>query len=262
MNLKLTCERLKRRAIVYIRQSSLDQVSRNQESQLLQYKLAERARELGFTDILVIDEDLGRSGSGLVERPGFQRLVAEVCTGEVGAIFCIEASRLARNGRDWHHLIELCGMVGSVVIDPDGVYDPGIVNDRLLLGLKGTMSEFELNLLRQRSIEAIRQKAGRGELQYCLPIGYVWTANGKIEMDPDLRVQQALRLVFSKMTELGSVRQVLLWFRRERVCLPAKSFGEAGSQTIWKLPVYNTVLRVLSNPIYAGAYAFGKRRLE
>src|SRR5436853_3525562 len=262
MNPKLTCERLQKRAIVYVRQSSLEQVVRNQESQLLQYKLADRARELGFADTLVIDEDLGRSGSGLVERPGFQRLVAEVCTGEVGAIFCIEASRLARNGRDWHHLIELCGMVGSVVVDPDGIYDPGIVNDRLLLGLKGTMSEFELNLLRQRSIEAIRQKAGRGELQYCLPIGYVWSSNGKVEMDPDLRVQQALGLVFSKMAELGSVRQVLLWFRRERVSLPARNFREAGSQTIWKLPVYNTVLKVLSNPIYAGAYAFGKTQVR
>ena len=124
---------------------------------------------LGFQDVVVIDEDLGRSGSGLIERPGFQRLVAEVCTGEVGAVFCIEASRLARNGRDWHHLIELCGMVGAVVIDPDGVYDPALINDRLLLGLKGTMSEFELNLLRQRSLEAIRQKARRGELRILLP---------------------------------------------------------------------------------------------
>lgn len=178
MNPKLTSERLSRRAIVYVRQSSPGQVLHHQESQRRQYDLAERARELGFKDVVVIDDDLGRSGSGLVERPGFQRLVAEVCTGEVGAIFCIEASRLARNGRDWHHLIELCGMTGAVVIDPDGVYDPAIVNDRLLLGLKGTMSEFELNLLRQRSFEAIRQKARRGELRFALPVGYLWTAQG------------------------------------------------------------------------------------
>ena len=144
MNPKLTNERLSRRAIVYVRQSSPGQVIHNQESQRRQYALVERARELGFKDTVVIDDDLGRSGSGLVERPGFQRLVGEVCTGEVGAIFCIEASRLARNGRDWHHLIELSGMVGAVVVDPDGIYDPGIINDRLLLGLKGTMSEFEL----------------------------------------------------------------------------------------------------------------------
>jgi len=262
MNPKLTSERLSRRAIVYVRQSSPGQVLHHQESQRRQYELTERARELGFKDVVVIDDDLGRSGSGLVERPGFQRLVAEVCTGEVGAIFCIEASRLARNGRDWHHLIELCGMTGAVVIDPDGVYDPAIVNDRLLLGLKGTMSEFELNLLRQRSFEAIRQKARRGELRFALPVGYLWTAQGKVEMEPDQRVQQALRLVFSKMTELGSVRQVLLWFRRERVPLPMRAFDPPGAQTVWNLPVYNSVLKLLTNPMYGGAYAFGKTQAK
>jgi DNA invertase Pin-like site-specific DNA recombinase len=258
MNPKLTADRLSRRAIVYIRQSSPGQVIHHQESQRRQYALVDRARELGFRAVEAIDDDLGRSGSGLVERPGFQRLVAEVCTGEVGAIFCIEASRLARNGRDWHHLIELCGMVGAVVMDPDGVYDPALINDRLLLGLKGTMSEFELNLLRQRSVEAIRQKALRGELQYCLPVGYLWTPHGKIEMDPDQRVQQAIRSVFSKMTELGSVRQVLLWFRRERSELPMRIFDEPRGRTVWNLPIYNTALKLLTNPIYAGAYAFGK----
>ncbi len=258
MNPKLTADRLNRRAIVYIRQSSPGQVIHHLESQRRQYALVDRARELGFRAVEAIDDDLGRSGSGLVERPGFQRLVAEVCTGEVGAIFCIEASRLARNGRDWHHLIELCGMVGAVVVDPDGVYDPALINDRLLLGLKGTMSEFELNLLRQRSVEAIRQKARRGELQYCLPVGYLWTANGKIEMDPDQRVQQAIRSVFSKMTELGSVRQVLLWFRGERIELPMRIFDEPRGRTVWNLPIYNTALKLLTNPIYAGAYAFGK----
>jgi DNA invertase Pin-like site-specific DNA recombinase len=157
--------------------------------------------------VAVIDEDLGRSGSGLVERTGFDQVVGAVCAGAVGAVFCLEASRLARNGREWHHLIELCGMAGTVIVDPDGIYDPSIMNDRLLLGLKGTMSEFELSLLRQRSSEAIRQKAQRGELPYCLPVGYFWTADGRIEKDPDQRVQQALSQVFSKMIELGSVRQ-------------------------------------------------------
>ena len=190
MNPKLSNEHLRRRAIVYIRQSSVGQVLHNQESQRRQYSLTDRARELGFRDVTVIDDDLGRSGSGLVERPGFQRLVADICTGEVGAILCIEASRLARNGRDWHHLIELCGMVDAVVIDPDGIYNPGLINDRLLLGLKGTMSEFELNLLRQRSLEAIRQKASRGELQFLLPVGLCWTAAGKIEKDPNQRVDR------------------------------------------------------------------------
>jgi DNA invertase Pin-like site-specific DNA recombinase len=135
MNTKLTAERLRRRAVVYIRQSSPTQVIHNQESQRRQYALVDRAWELGFAGVITIDDDLGRSGSGLIERPGFQRLVAEVCTGEVGGVLSLEASRLARNGRDWHHLIELCGMVGTVVIDYDGIYDPVLLNDRLLLGL-------------------------------------------------------------------------------------------------------------------------------
>jgi DNA invertase Pin-like site-specific DNA recombinase len=258
MNPKITAEHLKRRAIVYIRQSSPGQVMHNQESQRRQYGLADQARQLGFQQVEVIDEDLGRSGSGQVERPGFQRLVAEICTGQVGAVFCIEASRLARNGRDWHHLIELCGLVRAVVIDPDGVYDPGVLNDRLLLGLKGTMSEFELNLLRQRSLEAIRQKARRGELQFRLPVGFRWTQNGKVEIDPDRRVQQAVHLVFTKMTELGSARQVLLWFRGEKTSLPALVLEAPGNDVIWKLPVYNTIWHMLRNPMYAGTYAFGK----
>ena len=258
MNAKLTADHLKRRAIVYIRQSSPIQVANNLESQRRQYALADQARQLGFQQVEVMDEDLGRSGSGQVDRPGFARLVAEVCTGGVGAVFCVEASRLARNGRDWHHLIELCGLVRALVVDPDGVYDPGLLNDRLLLGLKGTMSEFELNLLRQRCQEAIRQKARRGELQFAPPVGYRWSPNGKVEMDPDQRLRQAIELVFSKMAELGSARQVLLWFRGEKVSLPALMYGESGRELVWKLPVYNTIWHMLRNPMYAGAYAFGK----
>ena len=255
---KLTTDHLKRRAIVYIRQSSPVQVANNLESQRRQYGLADQARQLGFQQVDIIDEDLGRSGSGQVERPGFAKLVAEVCTGSVGAVFCIEASRLARNGRDWHHLIELCGLVRAIIVDPDGVYDPGLLNDRLLLGLKGTMSEFELNLLRQRCQEAIRQKAQRGELQFALPMGYRWAPNGKVEKDPDRRIQQAVELVFAKMEEYGSARQVLLWFRAEKVSLPAAVYGEAGRELVWKLPVYNTIWHMLRNPMYAGGYAFGK----
>jgi DNA invertase Pin-like site-specific DNA recombinase len=257
-NTKVAADHLKRRAIVYIRQSSPIQVANNLESQRRQYALADQARQLGFQQVEVIDEDLGRSGSGQVDRPGFARLVAEVCTGSVGAVFCIEASRLARNGRDWHHLIELCGLVRALVVDPDGVYDPGLLNDRLLLGLKGTMSEFELNLLRQRCQEAIRQKARRGDLQFALPIGYRWAPNGKVEKDPDRRIQQAIELVFAKMQEFGSARQVLLWFRGEEVSLPALMHGESGRELVWKLPVYNTIWHMLRNPMYAGGYAFGK----
>jgi DNA invertase Pin-like site-specific DNA recombinase len=260
MNPKLTAERLDRGATVYIRQSTPGQVLHHQEGRRRQYALEDQARQLGFQRVVVIDEDLGRSGSGLVERAGFQQLVGAACAGAVGAVFCIEASRLARNGREWHHLIELCGMTGTVIVDPDGIYDPTLMNDRLLLGLKGTMSEFELNLLRQRSAEAIRQKAQRGELQFGLPVGYVWTPQGRIDKEPDLRVQQALSLVFSKMTELGSVRQVLLWFRREEIPLPMRSQDQPGGRTIWRPAVYSALLRLLANPIYGGAYAFGKTK--
>jgi len=255
---KLTTERLLRTAVVYIRQSSRSQVMHHSESQQRQYALEHRARELGFQQVIVIDEDLARTGSGLVDRPGFQRLVAEVCGGEVGAVFCIEASRLARNGRDWHHLIELCGMVGAVVVDFDGVYDPNLINDRLLLGLKGTMSEFESTLIRQRLLEAIHQKARRGELRIPMPAGFCWTSEGKIEKDPDERVQQALYLVFRKMTELGSMRQVLIWCRQENVCLPVSLQGADGSRVLWKLPFYQNIKAILTNPVYAGVYAFGK----
>jgi DNA invertase Pin-like site-specific DNA recombinase len=152
--------------VVYIRQSTLGQVAEHTESQRRQYALAASARSIGFASVAVIDDDLGRSGSGLVERPGFQKLVASVCSGSTGAVFCIEVSRLARNGRDWHHLVDLCALVGTLVIDPDGAYDPRLVNDRLLLGLKGTMSEYELSLLRQRGLAARDSKALRGELQF------------------------------------------------------------------------------------------------
>ena len=258
MNSKLTPERLRKKAIVYVRQSKPSQLIDNQESRRLQYGLVDRARGLGFQQISIIDDDLGRTGSGLVERPGFQRLVSEVLSEEVGAVFCLEASRLARNGRDWHHLIELCGMVGAVLADPDGIYDPMLVNDRLLLGLKGSMAEFELSLFRQRSIEAIRQKAHRGELRIPVPVGYCWSPNGKIEKDPDERVQQAVQLVFRKMTELGSIRQVLIWLRQENVCLPVSSPSRGESQRVWKLPLYRNTQDMLTNPTYAGAYAFGK----
>jgi len=257
MNPKLTADRLRRRAIIYIRQSTPSQLIHNQESKRRQYGLVDEARTMGFVDVVTVDDDLGRSGCGLVERPGFQRLVAEVCSGAVGAVFCIEASRLARNCREWHHLIDMCGMLGTVLVDPDGVYDPAIINDRLLLGLKGTMSEFELNLLRQRSQAAIDQKAQRGELRFMLAIGYCWSTQGKIEKDPDRRVQQSIDLVLHKFRELGSVRQVVRWFQEQQVCLPALAHNDR-DHVIWKVPVYRSILGVVNNPLYAGAYAFGK----
>ena len=254
---KITPEHLARQAIVYIRQSTPDQVANNLESKRRQYGLPDRARQLGWTDVAVIDDDLGRSGGG-VARPGFEKLLAGICEGRVGAVISIEASRLARNGRDWHTLLEFCGLVGTLILDEDGVYDPRHPNDRLLLGMKGTMSEMELSVLRQRSLEALKQKARRGELFMTVAIGYVRIGHDRIEKDPDRRIVEAIALVFAKFAEIQSVRQVHLWFRHERVCLPAVIHGVEGRRVEWKLPVYNTVLKILTNPIYAGAYAFGR----
>jgi DNA invertase Pin-like site-specific DNA recombinase len=254
---KITTEHLARTAYVYIRQSTADQLVHNLESQRRQYGLAERARQLGWTSVEVIDDDLGRSGSG-TRRPGFERLVAAICDGRVGAVLAIEVSRLARNGRDWHTLIEFCGLVGTVIVDEDGIYDPRHPNDRLLLGMKGTMSELELSLFRQRSQEALKSKARRGALFLGVAAGYVKTGRDRIEKDPDQRVQSALQLVFSKFAELQSVRQVHVWLREEGIELPTKAHDENGRSIVWRLPLYNTAHNVLTNPVYAGAYAFGR----
>jgi DNA invertase Pin-like site-specific DNA recombinase len=205
---KITTEHLQRAAFVYVRQSTADQVLNNHESRRRQYALADRARGLGWSQVEVIDDDLGRSGSGTA-RPGFEKLLAAICEGQVGAVVSIEASRLARNGRDWHTLLEFCGIVDTSIVDEDGIYDPRHPNDRLLLGMKGTMSEMELSLFRQRSVEALRQKARRGELFMTVAIGYVRTSKERIEKDPDRRVQEAILLVFAKFVELQSIRQFI-----------------------------------------------------
>ena len=259
MSGKITSDHLGRAAVVYVRQSTMAQVTGNLESQRRQYDLAGTARAAGFTSVTVIDDDLGRSGSGTMERPGFERLVALVCSGDVGAVYCIEASRLARNGRDWHHLIDLCALVGTLVIDPDGAYDPRLVNDRLLLGLKGTMSEYELSLMRQRGIAARDSKAGRGEFQFMLPPGFCWSEAGKIEIDPDEHVAETINLVFAKFRELGSARQVFLWFRSADLKLPVVLRNVDVYKLIWKAPAYHSVMQILHNPLYAGAYAYGRR---
>jgi DNA invertase Pin-like site-specific DNA recombinase len=195
---KITPEHLVRDAIVYVRQSTAFQVAQNLESQRRQYGLTERARQLGWSDIEVIDDDLGRSGAG-ARRPGFEKLLAAICEGRVGAVLSLEASRLARNGRDWHTLLEFCGLVDTLIVDEDGVYDAASPNDRLLLGMKGTMSEMELSVFRQRSIEAMRQKARRGELFLTVAVGYVKADGDRIERDADRRIQEAIALVFRKL---------------------------------------------------------------
>jgi DNA invertase Pin-like site-specific DNA recombinase len=255
--IKITPDHLARSAFVYVRQSTADQVLNHHESRRRQYALVERARALGWAAVEVIDDDLGRSGSGIA-RPGFEKLLAAICQGRVGAVVSIEASRLARNGRDWHTLLEFCGLVGTLILDEDGVYDPRHPNDRLLLGMKGTMSEMELSLFRQRSLEALKQKARRGELFLTVAVGYLKVTHDRIEKDPDRRVQEAIALVFAKFAELQTVRQVLLWMRQERLPLPAVCYGPEGRSITWKLPVYNTLHHMLTNPIYAGAYAFGR----
>jgi excisionase family DNA binding protein len=255
---KIMPEHLARSAFVYVRQSTAYQVVNNLESQRRQYGLVERARQLGWDDVQVVDDDLGKSGGGTT-RPGFEKLLAAICEGRVGAVVSLEASRLARNGRDWHTLLEFCGLVGTLIIDEDAVFDPRSPNDRLLLGMKGTMSEMELSVFRQRSLEAMRQKARRGELHLTVAVGYVKTEDGRLEKDPDRRVQDGISLVFRKFAELQSVRQVLLWFRQENVLVPAIVQGRGKRPIEWKAPVYHTLHHILTNPVYAGSYAYGRR---
>ncbi|HEU4404311.1 MAG TPA: recombinase family protein [Polyangiaceae bacterium] len=259
---ELPKEALGRSAVVYVRQSTGLQVQENRESQRRQYELVELARRYGFRDVHVIDQDLGRSASGTADRPGFRDLVGRLCEGAVGAVFCLEASRLARNGRDWHHLLELCGLVGAYVIDTDGVHDPALPNDRLLLGLKGTMSEFELTLFRKRLSDAIVAKARRGELRIGVPVGYVWSRETGLMMDPDRRVQDAIRTIFRLFERLGSAMQVLLHMRREGLLFPRPVGGKGTSPLAWRAPAYRNVLSVLQNPFYAGAYAYGKSKVQ
>ncbi len=254
---KITTDHLARSAYVYIRQSTADQLTHNHESRRRQYGLADRARQLGWTTVEVIDDDLGRSGGGTA-RPGFERLLAAICEARVGAVLAVEASRLARNGRDWHTLIEFCGLVGTLIVDEDGIYDPRHPNDRLLLGMKGTMSELELSLFRQRSQEALKQKASRGALILGVAAGYVKVGRDRIEKNPDQRTREALQLVFSKFAEFQSVRQVHIWLRDEGIELPVKSRDGEARGIVWRLPAYNIVHNILTNPIYAGAYAFGR----
>ncbi len=249
---------LRRTAVVYIRQSTPAQVQGNLESQRRQYELVDVARQWGFRQVEVIDDDLGRSASGMVARPGFERLVAWLCAGEIGAVLCFDASRLARNGRDWHHLLELCGLVEARVIDLDGVYDPCRPNDRLLLGMKGSISEFELGVLRARMLDAARAKARRGELRIGVPIGYLWDREIGLGFDPDLRIQEVIRLVFARFRKLGSARQVLLSLLAEQVCFPRPSDGKKLVSFDWTPVRYRNVISVLKNPFYAGVYAYGK----
>jgi DNA invertase Pin-like site-specific DNA recombinase len=255
---KIKAGHLSRIAYVYIRQSTAYQVENNRESQSRQYQLAEKARALGFNDVRVIDEDLGLSGTQGTERSGFERLVAEVSLNRVGLVLGLEVSRLARNNRDWYQLLDFCALFDTLIADQDGIYNPRDANDRMLLGLKGTISEVEINLIKGRMLEGARHKAQRGELIYRLPVGYEQNAQHQIEKHPNQRVQHVIAQVFAKFRECRSVRQTLLWFVQEQIDFPAMAYGPFGKQLIWKRPVYHTLYHVLTNPTYAGAYVYGR----
>ena len=257
---KISASHLSRTAYIYLRQSTPAQVEHNRESTQRQYALASKATTFGWPSqqVVVIDEDLGLSGSGVVARNGFARLTAEVALGHVGIVLGLEVSRLARNNADWYRLLDLCGVTDTLIGDADGVYHPAMFNDRLLLGLKGTMSEAELHVLRARLLGGIRNKAARGELRRNLPVGFVWgEQDGEVLFHPDESVGVAIKTVFTRFAELGSVRRVWLWFRSEGLSFPLRMHN--GAKIRW---VDIAVYHVLTNPVYAGAYVYGKSRHE
>ncbi len=256
---KITTDHLRRCAVVYVRQSSSTQVENNRESTARQYHLAERAIELGWprTQVKILDEDLGISGSGLTDRAGFARMIADVALGQIGIVLGLEVSRLARNNADWYRLLDLCGVTNTLIGDADGIYHPGLFNDRLVLGLKGTMSEAELHVLRARLLGGIRNKAARGELSRGLPIGLVrGEGDGEVLLHPDESVTGAIRAVFERFAEMGSARRVWLWFCSQGLHFPLQSTTLQDIR--WVTPSYTKIHQVLTNPFYAGVYVYGR----
>ena len=259
---KIAPHHLDRLAVIYVRQSTLQQVERHRESTRLQYGLVEWAVQLGWPQqrTLVIDEDLGRSGASAEGRPGFQRLVAEVGMDHVGIVLGIEMSRLARSSRDWYQLLEICALFATLIGDLDGIYDPMAYNDRLLLGLKGTMSEAELHILKQRMLEGKWAKARRGELGMPVPMGYVRQASGEVIKDPDEQAQGVIARVFELFERLGTLHGVLRYLVEHQIHMPCRqSSGPAKGELQWRRPNRNTLSNLLHNPIYAGAYVYGRR---
>ena len=260
---KIQAIHLQRVAIIYLRQSTTHQLEYNRESTDRQYALVNRALELGWSreQIMVVDDDLGLSGDGTTERSGFANMTAKVALGQVGIILGIEVSRLARNNAEWYRLLDICAMSDTLIGDDDGLYHPAMFNDRLLLGLKGTMSEAELHIIRARLDGGIRNKAARGELRLRLPVGLVWgEAEGEIRLHPDEAVCGAVRAVFERFAEFGSARRVWLWFRTQELSFPLQS--KTLTEIRWVAPTYPAIHSVLTNPAYAGAYAYGKTHAE
>ena len=264
--LKVTASHLRRPAVIYVRQSTLAQVERNTESTMRQYDLVARAQALGWprSAVTVIDEDLGLSGASAAGRSGFAHLAAEVGLGQVGIVLSLECSRLARNNTDWYRLLDLAGMTDTLIADADGVYHPALFNDRLLLGMKGTMSEAELHILRARLDGGIRHKAARGELRRGLPVGLVWgEGDGEILLHPDEAVTGVITAIFDRFAVCGSVRGAWLWLRDQGLKFPLQPGAYVrGTDIIWTEPTYHAVHNVLTHPAYAGAYTFGRSRQE
>ncbi|MEP9390078.1 recombinase family protein [Mesorhizobium sp. KR9-304] len=261
---RVTAEHRGKLVYIYVRQSSVNQVRHHQESTELQYRLVDRAVALGWPHerVHVIDEDLGKSGAGAVERAGFKKLIAEIGLGNAGLVISLDASRLARNNRDWHQLLDLCSLFGVIIADGERLYDPCAYHDRLLLGLSGIMSEAELHQIKQRLHQGERQKAARGELRLCLPAGLAHDRSGQIILNPDEEVQARLGLIFSKFRELGSARAVMRYLRNENLPLPMRPLlGPAPHEVVWREASNPRVLSILHNPGYAGAYVYGRRRL-
>ena len=259
---KINANHLARKAIVYVRQSTTKQVRQNRESQRLQYDLTERAKELGFNQIDVIDKDLGISaGSGARERPGFQQLLASVALGDVGIILSRELSRLSRTDKDWCHLMEVCQIFNTLLGDEQGIYDSNTVDDQLILGIKGTISVAELNVLKLRMQQGKDAKARRGELYCSIAPGYVRDGD-QLVLDPNKRVQDAISLIFSKFRELKSIRQTYVWFMDNEIEVPVNKSVSSKAGLVWKLPALTYIPNVLHNPIYAGAYVYGRRPVE
>lgn len=262
---KVTADHLKRNAYLYVRQSTVRQVFENTESTQRQYALRQRATALGWPaeQIIVIDTDLGKSGASAVDREGFQHLVAEVGMGRAGIVLGLEVSRLARNSTDWHRLLEMCGLTDTLILDEDGLYNPCDFNDRLLLGLKGTMSEAELHLLRSRLRGGILSKARRGELRTPLPVGLGYDTQGKVILDPDQQVQASIRHLFGTFRRTGSARATVKTFREEGLPFPRRPRRRPHKgELFWGPLIHWRVLQVLHNPRYAGAFVFGRTRTK
>ena len=264
----ITASHRSRAAVIYVRQSTLAQVERNRESTTRQYDLVQRAAQLGWprAAIRVVDADLGVTGSVTGQRDGFESLVAEVALGQVGIILALEVSRLARDNAAWYRLLDLAGACDTLVADADGLYHPGLFNDRLVLGMKGIMSEAELHVLRARLAGAIKNKAARGELRRGLPVGLIWgEADGEILRHPDEQVVAVIGAVFSQFAVAGSARAVWLWLKDQHLSWPLQQIGyRRGSlpEIIWVEPTYHAVHTTLTHPAYAGAYVYGRSRQE